>query len=80
MTDDIREHDNEPKVGSRWCRPGYDPSKGPYNGYTVLFVTNLSHRSEKHPPQVVYEGDNGRVWSLPLDKWPGRLVPEKGEE
>lgn len=65
-----------PKIGSRWCRPNYDPSKGPYNGYTVFVVTNTSHPHENHPPQVVYKGDNGKWWSLPLEKWPGNLVEE----
>lgn len=65
-----------PAIGSRFCRPDYTPAEGPYNAYTVLFVTNTSHVSDRHPPQVVYQGDNGRVWSLPLAEWPGRLVPE----
>lgn len=65
-----------PRIGSRWQRPNYDESKGPYNGYTVLFITNLAHLSIDHPAQVVYEGDNGHQWSLPLERWPGNLVPE----
>ena len=67
---------NTPEVGSRWVRQNYDPNKGRYNGYTVLFVTNLAHISENHPPQVVYRGDNGHFWSLPFSQWPGSLVTE----
>ena len=63
-------------IGTRWTRPGYDPTLGPYNGYTILFVTNTSHLSDNHPPQVVYQGDNGKYWSLPLVDWPGKLIPE----
>jgi hypothetical protein len=66
----------EKLLGTRWTRPDYDPTKGVYNGYTVRFVTNLGYRSIKHPSQVVYQGDNGLMWSLPLEKWPGNLVLE----
>jgi len=62
-------------VGTNWCRnEPYDPAKGPYNTYTVLFVTNTDNIHKKHACQVVYYGDNGRHWSLPLSKWPGNLV------
>lgn len=73
MTDDKQDC---PERGSRWTRADYDPEKGPYNGYTVLFITNTAHPSEAHPQQVVYKGDNGHYWSLPLDTWPGNLIPE----
>lgn len=39
------------------------------NTYRVLFVTNLGKRSEEHPPQVVYAGAFGNVWSRPLSDW-----------
>lgn len=66
-----------PRVGSRWRRTSeYDAAKGPYNGYTVLFITNTAHSHPSHPPQVVYEGDNGHKWSVDLDRWPGSLTPE----
>ena len=69
---------NVPEIGSRWARRAkHDPSKGAYNGYTVLFITNTANVSDKHPPQVVYQGDNGFKWSLPLTDWPGSLVPER---
>jgi hypothetical protein len=66
-------------VGTRWCRGGFDASKGVYNGYEVIFVTNTAHEHANHPAQVVYNGDNGKIWSLPLNKWPGRLMPEPKE-
>ena len=67
---------SRPEISSRWTRPNYDPKMGLYNGYTVLFITNGAHVSERHPQQVVYEGDNGFVWSLPLSDWPGSLIEE----
>lgn len=69
--------DKTPAIGSRWMRSTkYDPTKGPYNGYSVLFVTNTANLHPDHKPDVVYQGDKGHVWSLPLYKWPGSLVPE----
>lgn len=64
-------------VGTRWGRKNYNEAKGPYNGYKVLAVTNTEHRHERHPEQVVYIGDNGKLWSCPLSEWPGNLVPEE---
>ena len=58
---------------TRWCRKDYDPNKGNYNGYTVVTITNTANR---HPEQVVYKGDNGNIWSIPLADWPGNLIPE----
>ena len=68
-----------PEAGSRWVRPDYDPALGEYNGYTVLGTTNTAHRSDKHPAQVVYRGDNGNLWSLPLASWPGSLTRERSQ-
>ena len=53
--------------------PLTQPSKGPLIVYTVLMLTNMAHKHPSHPPQVVYIGSNGEVWSLPLDRWPGNL-------
>ena len=66
--------------GTRWNRPDYVKALGPYNGYEVVAVTNVFHQHNDHPPQVVYKGDNGRWWSLPLASWPGRLQPEIDED
>lgn len=64
----------------RWRRKdAVDAKDNAYQGYTVLFVTNTAHLHERHPPQVVYRGDNGHMWSLPLDKWPGNLIPEDND-
>jgi hypothetical protein len=63
-------------IGTRWCRPDYDPADGEYNGYTVIGISNTEHEHPNHPKQVIYEGDNGHMWSLQLDKWPGNLIPE----
>jgi hypothetical protein len=66
-----------PVVGSRWRRSKPWDSSRPYVAYTVLAVTNTHHMIPAHPPTVVYRGDNGKVWSLPLFLWPGNLVPER---
>jgi len=70
-----------PKLKSRWHRGdnGFDPLSEKYNGYTVVCITNIANPHEKHEPQVVYRGDNGKVWSLPVSRWPGNLVPENDE-
>jgi|AntDeeMinimDraft_4_1070355.scaffolds.fasta_scaffold44224_2 hypothetical protein len=66
-----------PELQSRWCRKdGANPSGDQHHGYTVVAVTNTAHPHERHPPQVIYQGDNGHYWSLPLTEWPGNLVPE----
>jgi hypothetical protein len=68
---------DQPARFSRWMRSvPYDPSKGTYNGYTMIGVTNTAHRHPDHPPQVVYMGDNGHLWSLSLAEWPKHLIPE----
>ena len=67
----------QPEVGSRWGRTDYDKTQGDYNGYTVLFLTNMEHQHPNHPQQVVYQGDNGHHWSVPLVDWPRNLVPEE---
>jgi len=59
-------------MNTRWKRQ--DCKSG--HGYTVVGITNLAHQSDKHPPQVVYQGDNGNLWSMPLANWPGSLVPQ----
>lgn len=53
-------------VGTRWVR-----TDGSHDvTYTVMFVTNLEHQSRTHPPQVIYQGSNGHMWSRPLEAWP----------
>lgn len=40
--------------------------------YTVLFLTNTDatpERQIKHPIDVVYIGQNGKIWSRPLSDW-----------
>lgn len=39
------------------------------NEYTVKYITNLAVQRAGHPPDVVYEGANGNVWSRPLADW-----------
>ena len=61
----------QPKINSKWVRKDWDGG----NTYTVLAVTNTAHLSEKYPPQVIYQGDNGHFWSKDLEQWPGSLIP-----
>ena len=63
-------------LGSRWRRADYDFDKSNYNGYTVIVITNTAHKHPAHPEQVIYKGDNGNIWSMPLTDWPGNLIPE----
>jgi hypothetical protein len=67
-----------PKIGSRWVRSNniFSPGVGDYNAYTVFIITNTENSHVNHPPQVIYQGDNGNWWSLPLEQWPGNLKKE----
>jgi hypothetical protein len=38
------------------------------NIYTVLFLTNIDSTPE-HPIDVVYMGQNGKIWSRRLSDW-----------
>ena len=83
VTPGLYTNHGEKLTGTRWQRKDQsnvsespEPGKHPYNGYTVLMVTNLSHSHPDHPPQVIYKGDNGKCWSLDLTRWPGSLEPE----
>ena len=51
----------DPAPGSRWQhRNG--------NVYTVLYITNKPDEL-RYPKTVVYQGDNGEVWSRRADDW-----------
>lgn len=63
-----------PLAQSRWVRSDHDIFRGEFNAYTVLFITNAGHPHPRHQAQVVYQGDNGNLWSLPVSEWPGNLV------
>lgn len=42
------------------------------NIYTVLLLTNTDSTPERlkdHPIDVVYMGQNGKIWSRPLNDW-----------
>ncbi len=59
-----------PETDSRWQRKDAKTD----HGYTVIGITNTSHQHPRHPSQVVYRGDNGKLWSMALDEWPGNLM------
>ena len=53
----------EVTIGSRWQH---------HNGniYTVLHIANhASDHEDRYPKTVVYQGENGNVWSRPLSDW-----------
>lgn len=53
----------KPKIGSKWKH-----SNGCY--YKVVFLTNEeTKQSKKYPVTVVYKGENGKLWSRPLNDW-----------
>lgn len=56
-----------PKPGTPWMHR---------NGeiYTVLCITNTAHDTAAHPPDVVYMGRNGNLWSRPLSGWHDRMT------
>jgi len=42
------------------------------NIYTILLLTNTDSTPERlkdHPIDVVYVGQNGKIWSRPLSDW-----------
>lgn len=43
--------------------------------YTVLLVSNgAGERPDEYPETVVYQDDNGKVWSRPLSRWHGSMT------
>jgi hypothetical protein len=57
-----------PAGGTRW-------QHGNGNQYTVLLVSNEdSTRPEEYPPTVVYQGDDGKIWSRPVSRWYGSMT------
>lgn len=50
------------------------------NLYTVLCIANeFTERPEQYPPTVVYQGDNGRIWSRPVADWARSMTPVDDE-
>lgn len=47
--------------GSIFTGQVYTHHKG--NRYTVLHVANVASINDKYPPTVVYQGENGHVWT-----------------
>lgn len=40
------------------------------NTYEIIAIANLeTTRPEKYPITIVYEGENGKIWSRPFDRW-----------
>lgn len=37
--------------------------------YEVLLVANLASTRPEYPVTVVYQGQNGNIWSRPLSDW-----------
>ena len=46
------------------------------NLYHVLCIANEhTERPDQYPVTVVYQGDNGRIWSRPLSDWHRSMTP-----
>lgn len=39
------------------------------NRYTVVFLANIHSNREEYPVTVVYKGDNGLIWTKPIENW-----------
>ena len=58
-----------PAQGSVWAH-----SNG--NRYTVLMIANLDSQDEvRYPKTVVYQGENGKVWSRAASDWGRSMTP-----
>lgn len=55
-------HNKIPRINSKWRHR---------NGikYEVICISNLESKNFKYAPQVIYQGENGNVWSRPLSDW-----------
>ena len=54
---------NDMNVGSRWIHKNG-------NMYTILTLANQeSTRLDEYPIMVVYQGDNGFIWTRKLNDW-----------
>lgn len=52
-----------PSPGSVWSH-----TNG--NRYTVICIANeFTERPDQYPQTVVYQGENGRIWSRPVSDW-----------
>ena len=50
------------------------------NVYTILHLTNTDNtidRQKRHPIQVVYQGEDGKVWSRELEDWNKKFTEVK---
>lgn len=48
--------------GSHWLH---------YSGrtYTIILLANLESTNPRYPVTVVYQGENGNIWSRPASDW-----------
>lgn len=58
----MNEIKQKPRTGTMWRH---------YNGnyYDVLALANECSDRPEYPPTVVYQGDNGKIWSRRLSDW-----------
>jgi hypothetical protein len=56
-----------PEPGTRWQH-----HSGAF--YNVLIIANAKSDRPKFPPTVVYENDNGEVYSRPVSEWEGSFT------
>lgn len=64
---EIREYQGL-NVGSRWKHKNG-------NIYTILAFTNIfSEKLDEYPVMIVYQGENGKVWSREYTRWHGSMT------
>jgi hypothetical protein len=61
---------NKPIIKSRWVHTNK------HHAYTILLLTNEHSENDNYQIQIVYQGDNGKIWSRPLSDWYRSMTPE----
>lgn len=59
-----------PPPGSHWVHKNG-------NRYKVLLITNAAATQPEYILTIVYEGENGYIWSRPLSEWLRSYTPEQ---
>lgn len=65
----MEDSSNAPAPGSRWVHKNG-------NEYEVLMLANeRTLDPDRYPVNVVYRGNNGRIWCRPLAQWHRSMTP-----
>lgn len=78
MTEDLKFQATMPRVPAGAPNPGeiYMHTNGGL--YRVMLLTNLTNERADHPPDVVYVGENGNIWSRRLSDWSRSMTKVAG--